>query len=626
MKYDFDTVVSRESTNSYKWSFFPEDLSIKKFVYTDRYFEPGGPIPMWVADMDFKTAKPIIDALVERASHGIFGYTGKSPAYFKAVCHWMKKKHNWDIRPEWIVATPGIFSAIHMLINTFTDVSEKVVITSPIYFPFVGATLKNGRQPLSSPLKFENRRYILDFEDIEKKARDPLAKIMFLCNPHNPVGRVWSKEELIKVGEICLKNNVVVISDEVHLDIIYEGYKYTPFASISNEFALNSVTCTSANKTFNLGGLQAANIIIPNERLRKAFELALSKNGFEQLNPFGLAAVEAAYNDGEEWLGQCLEYLEENLNFMDNYLKEKLPEVELVRPEGTYLAWLDFRKLGMYKDELHNFLIEKARVVFDDGYVFGEEGDGFQRLNFACPRIVLEEALNRMEKAIHSQSQGKSDNTSDWFYPEQIANAPYNKPIVVRDTDGALGRYNIETKEIGLKELARIHGHLCDGLVIAFVEIKAVLEKLFPDGVVDRTDICAVSKNGPCWADTVAFMTGARINFTTLRIENSIGNGFIIQRISTGQAYKVHLKPGVFPPAQKELEDKIRSLRAQGKPVVAEDIDEDEKMADDLNLKLLSVSPGDLLQIEKLEGYKFQFCDLFGMRGDIINKDMPRQV
>ena len=220
--------------------------------------------------------------------------------------------------------------------------------------------------------------------------------------------------------------------------------------------------------------------------------------------------------------------------------------------------------------------------------------------------------------------QGEADNKSDWFYPSWAADAPYNKPIVVRDTDGALGRYNLQTKEIGLKNLARIHGHMCDGLVMAFVEIRAVLAKLFPDGVVDRTDLCAVSKNGPCWSDTVAFMSGTRINFKTLRIDNTIGNGFIIQRISTGEAYKVHLKPGVFPAEQKELEDRIRSLRAKGKPVTAEDIDRDEKMADDLNKKLLNTAPEELLNIEKLEGYKFQFTDLFGMRGDIINKDMPR--
>ena len=219
---------------------------------------------------------------------------------------------------------------------------------------------------------------------------------------------------------------------------------------------------------------------------------------------------------------------------------------------------------------------------------------------------------------------GTADNRPDWFYPEWAANAPYNKPIVVKDTDSALGRYNQKTKEIGLKDLARLHGHMCDGLVIAFVEIKGVFENLFPDGMVDRTDLCAVSKNGPCWADTAALMTGARINFKTLRIDASIGDGFIIQRISTGEAYKVHLKTGVFPEEQAVLENKIRSLRAQGKPVTAEDIDQVEKMGDELSLKLLTTPPDKLLNIEKLEGYKFQFADLFGMRGDIINKDMPR--
>ena len=242
-----------------------------------------------------------------------------------------------------------------------------------------------------------------NFEDLEKKASDPLAKILFLCNPHNPIGHVLTKEELTKIGEICLKHKVIVVSDEVHLDIIYKGHKHRPFASISDEFARNSVTCMSPNKTFNLGGLQAASIIIPNEKHRKAFELTLSKSGFEQLNPFGLVAVQTAYYEGEEWLEQLLEYLQENLNFIEKFLEEKLPEVELVKTEGTYLAWLDFRKLGLFKNELHDFLVEKVKIVLDDGFVFGDEGDGFQRFNFACPRSVVEEALSRIEKAVHAR-------------------------------------------------------------------------------------------------------------------------------------------------------------------------------------------------------------------------------
>jgi len=225
---------------------------------------------------------------------------------------------------------------------------------------------------------------------------------------------------------------------------------------------------------------------------------------------------------------------------------------------------------------------------------------------------------------IENHTMGMSDNSPDWFYPVWAANAVYNKPIVVRDTDSALGRYNLSTKELGIKDLARVHGHLCDGLVIAFIEIKAVLEKLFPDGIVDRTDLYAVSKNGPCWSDTAAFMTGARINFKTLRIDAAIGDGFILQRISTGEAYKVHLRPGIFPEDQAKLESKIRSLRAEGKPVTAQDIDLVEKIGDDLSLKLLTTPPDELLNIEKLENYKFQFADLFGNRGDIVNKDMPR--
>jgi cystathionine beta-lyase len=391
IKYDFDKLIDRTNTNSMKYDFMEIFLNIK-----DKDL-----LPMWVADMDFECPKPVVEAIIKRAAHPIYGYSERYDSYFESVINWMKSRHNWIIKKDWILFTPGIVPAINWLIRTFAVPGDKVIIQPPVYYPFLNAILNNGCRPLFNPLKYENGKYTMDFKDLEEKVQDSRAKILILCSPHNPVGRVWEKEELSKLGEICIKNKVLIISDEIHSDLIYKNHKHTTFASISEEFAMNSITCTAPSKTFNTAGLQASNIIIQNDNLRKLFSNTLECNPILP-NPFGIAATEAAYNNGVEWLEQLLLYLEENVNYTEKYIKENLPEINMIRPEGTYLVWLDFRKLGFDEKELEGLMIHKAKLVLDEGYVFGIGGSGFERINIACPRSVVEKALNRITDLVRS--------------------------------------------------------------------------------------------------------------------------------------------------------------------------------------------------------------------------------
>ncbi|WZL74342.1 pyridoxal phosphate-dependent aminotransferase [Clostridiaceae bacterium 35-E11] len=392
MKYDFDKVINREKTNSIKW----ERIFIEnRFGYNDL-------LPMWIADMDFKCPQPVVDALIKRVEHGIYGYSQVDDEYYQAVVNWNRKRHGLEINKDWIVFVPGVVPALNYLIKTFCLPGDKVIIQNPVYYPFSNAVLNNGCQPGYNALKCKNGRYTMDFDDLEEKAKDPRVKLMILCNPHNPVGRVWKKEELEKMGEICIRNNVIIIADEIHSDLILKGYKHTPLMSISEKFAQSSIICTAPSKTFNLAGMQTANIIIKNENMRACFYKTLESNSVGWTNPFGIVALIAAYNDGEEWLDQVLKYLENNVDFMETFIQQKIPEVKFVRPEGTYLSWLDFRTVTKDEKKLEVIMREKAKVALDEGHIFGEGGEGFARLNFACPRSVLEESLHRIEKAIHS--------------------------------------------------------------------------------------------------------------------------------------------------------------------------------------------------------------------------------
>jgi len=389
MKYNFDEVIDRKNTNSIK------------FDWLEKNFGSSDMLPMWIADMDFKCPKPIVDALIKRAKHGIYGYSERGDSYFQSIIDWNKRRNNWELKKEWILFTPGVVPALNLLVRTFSFPGDKVIVQNPVYYPFDAAILNNGRRVQYNLLKYENNRYIMNYKDLEEKAKDPRVKLLVLCSPHNPIGRVWTKEELTKLGEICIENNIIVISDEIHSDLILKGYKHTPFASISEKFAQHSVTCTAPSKTFNLAGLQTSNIIIPNEHLRTYFSQTLESNAIMKPNAFGIVALKTAYNEGEEWLEQLLEYLNKNVCFIEEFIKEKMPEVKFIRPEGTYLAWLNFTALGKDEKELETIMHKKAKIALDEGYVFGKGGERFERINFACPRSILEEALNRIEKAIH---------------------------------------------------------------------------------------------------------------------------------------------------------------------------------------------------------------------------------
>ncbi len=399
MKYDFDRVINRKGTASLKWD------------GTKSIFGRDDILPLWVADMDFQVAKPITDAIKKRVEHGIFGYTTEWESLKEAVAERVKRKYAWEIKPEWIVFTPGVVSAVSTAVKAFTHTGDEVILQTPAYYPFYWAIQKNGCIVSDNPLKFENGRYKMDFENLASKflPHDDIkhtpsrVKAAILCSPHNPTGRVWTKKELEKFGEIVSENGAIVISDEIHCEIVYDGHKHTPFASISKEFEQNSITCMSPSKTFNLAGLAASSIIIPNDSIRKKFLEATEDRIMGSVNVLGLVAMEAAYRYGDEWLNQMLTYLKGNLEFLKKYVKERIPQIKVVEPEGTYLVWMNFRALGMNKKELHDFLINKARVGLDDGYFFGKNGEGFERINIACPRSVLKEALMRIEKAINEK-------------------------------------------------------------------------------------------------------------------------------------------------------------------------------------------------------------------------------
>lgn len=387
--YDFDTIFSRRKIGAAKWD----------TIETEMGKNSSDIIPLSVADMEFKTAPEIVEILKDRVSYASYGYTIPTDSYYESVVNWMKKRHSWNIKKEWISLSPGIVPAFYTAIRAFTHPGDKIIIQQPVYYPFKSAAICNGCEIVNNELIYEDGKYTIDFEDLEEKVKDPRVKVLLFCNPHNPVGRVWTKEELIKVGEICLKNDVLIISDEIHFDFVYKPYKHTVFASISKELENNVITMTAPSKTFNLAGLQDSNIIIPNGKLKLQFDIANCNTGFFTLNQFAFDACEAAYNKCELWLEELLDYLQGNLNYLNNFIENNIPEIKVVPPEGTYLVWLDCMGLGMNAAELERFMKEKARIFFDEGYVFGDAGVGFERINIACPRKMMENALNNLLKA-----------------------------------------------------------------------------------------------------------------------------------------------------------------------------------------------------------------------------------
>ena len=393
---DFDTVVNRRNTRSLKYDF------------AKRRGKPEDVLPLWVADMDFKTSSYIEDALVERAHEAIFGYSESDTPYFEIIQKWMKEQHGWNVEERWLIKTPGVVFALAMAIKAYTNEGDSVLLQSPIYYPFCETIEDNKRKAVSSDLYLgEDNRYHIDFEDFENKVKENKVKLFFLCNPHNPVGRVWSKEELTRLGDICVKYNVTVLSDEIHHDFIFKG-EHTTFASIKKEFENISITCTSPSKTFNLATMLISNIFIPNTQLRRAFRKQKDAAGVSQLSVMGLVATEAAYSKGLEWFKAVHAYIKKNIEYVEEYVKNELEGVNLVDSEGTYLLWLDFRNTGLSHEELDRRLVYEAKLWLDSGSIFGEKGEGFQRINVACPRSTLEEALKRIKTVLE-----KNDNRAD---------------------------------------------------------------------------------------------------------------------------------------------------------------------------------------------------------------------
>jgi cystathionine beta-lyase len=388
-KFDFDEIIERRDTDSIKWS--------KKRLIED--FGAEDSIPMWIADMDFKAASPIIDAVIARAKHGVYGYGHISDEFLDAAVNWQQKRNGWIIDKEWILFTPGIIPALNFILETFCNPGDKVIIQSPVYYPFANIINNNGCHIANNPLLLEKGRYEINFPELEKLARDSRAKIMILCNPHNPVGRVWTEAELKRIGDICINNNVLVVTDEIHSDLIYPPNHHIPFGKISESFRMNSIVCTSPSKTFNLAGLQLSNIIVPNDKLRKELQNKIATIDIDP-NSFATVAQIAAYNHGEEWLEKLLAYLQKNLDFMEKFIEKRIPRVKFIKPEATYLAWLDFSDYGLTDQELQVLMQQKAKVAMDDGFIFGAGGEQFQRINFACPKSMLKKALERIEESL----------------------------------------------------------------------------------------------------------------------------------------------------------------------------------------------------------------------------------
>lgn len=385
----FDQVINRKKTDSVKWD------------YTKRIFGVEDVLPMWVADMDFQAPEEVIDALHTRVDHGIFGYTMPGSKMEDAVTNWLKSRHSWEIDPKTITYSPGIVTAISMAIHAFTTSEDKIVVQPPVYYPFFEIAQKHKREVLYNQLLLnENFRYEIDFIDLEEKLSDERTKLFILCNPHNPSGRVWSKEELTKIGDLCIKHNVLIISDDIHSDLLLFGNQYTPIASIRKNIANQTITCIAPSKTFNLAGLQASILLIPNDSLKRRYNEVQQLFGVMGINTLGADAMQAAYEQGSNWLDELIQYLQENVLLIEEYLMNHLPQVKIMRPESTYLVWIDVRSLNKSDKELQELLLNKGKLALHIGSKFGENGEGFLRMNIACPKETLLDGLNRLKIAL----------------------------------------------------------------------------------------------------------------------------------------------------------------------------------------------------------------------------------
>ena len=402
MTTNFDRIIDRSVYPTQKLN--PADLR--------QHFGSDDLLPFWIADMDLPAPPSVIEKLVARAKHGIYGYEYRPEGLYAAVQGWYKRRHHWAIERAHIEICPGALSALAIAVNQHTAEGDGVILQPPVFFEFRLVLRKNNRKVVKNPLRLVDGRYEMDFQDLEAKAADPQNKMLILCNPHNPVGRVWTREELARVAAICEKHNVLVVSDEIHGDIVFPPHRYIPYASISQAAAQHSFTCLSPAKTFNLAGMVDAMAIIPNDEFRQQFNHFADRYQINRTNIFASVAIEAAYSDGDAWLEALLEYLWQNVTFVQDYLQQHIPQVKLIQPEGTYLIWLDFRGLGLEAKALDKFLAERAKLALNSGYWFGREGAGFARMNIAAPRPVIERALELLRQAVDGllASGGGSDN------------------------------------------------------------------------------------------------------------------------------------------------------------------------------------------------------------------------
>lgn len=391
MEYNFDEIIDRRNTDSVKY-----DLAEKSG-------KPADVLPLWVADMDFRTAPGIIERLSADAKFGIYGYTEGGEDYFRAVSGWYRERFGWHVEKEWLVRTPGVVFAINIAVRVLTEEGDAVMIQQPVYYPFSAAVRNNERKLINNGLMLRDGHYEIDFDDFENKIAENNVKLFILCSPHNPVGRVWTLEELRRIGEICLAHGVKVVSDEIHSDFVYEGYKHHVFTTVDPAFEAISIVCTAPSKTFNLAGLQVSNIFIPDQQMREAFEKQMQLIGYGGINLIGLHACQAAYETGQAWLEELKVYLRGNLDYVREYLNKNLPVIRLIEPEGTYLIWLDCRGLGLSEEDLEHLIVQEAKLWLDAGAMFGTDGEGFERINIACPRSVLAEAMERLKRAVDAR-------------------------------------------------------------------------------------------------------------------------------------------------------------------------------------------------------------------------------
>lgn len=382
--FNFDEVIPRRGTESIKW---------------DRP-EEEGVIPMWVADMDFMTAPSVLKALEKRLRHGVFGYTRVPEEYFRSVSSWFSRRHGFKIDPQWILPVPGIVPALTCIVKALVKPGEKVIFQSPAYDSFYTSVTKNGCRLSLNPLIHKDNTYTIDFDDLERRAAEPDAGVMILCNPHNPSGRVWTRDELVRVGEICLKHGLTVVADEIHCELTCPGHEYTPFASISEEFLMNSISCSSPSKAFNIAGLEIANIVVPDGELREKVEKALYANDQRNINSFGPDALMAAYGEGEQWLDALREYIYSNYLYLKDFLNKNLPSYRVLPLEGTYLCWMDITASGMKSDALAEKILKEGKVMVNPGTMYGPGGEDFIRINIGCPGKILEEGLERISKVL----------------------------------------------------------------------------------------------------------------------------------------------------------------------------------------------------------------------------------